>query len=125
MTHVNTASIKNASSIVAKGVLAYYSGSNPGQDVGVFGAPYYWWQAGAVWASLIDYWNYTGDGEYVGLVQQALLSQVGPSNNYVPPNQTKTEVGSPPFSSCKVCQRLALIAKYRQTMIKPSGAWRP
>lgn len=45
-----------------------------------------------MWGSLIDYWNYTGDAQYIGLVQQALLSQVGPSNDYMTPNQTKTEV---------------------------------
>ncbi|CAD6575972.1 MAG: hydrolase 76 protein [Alectoria sarmentosa] len=87
----SSASIKNASSTVAKDLLSYYHGTDPGQPTGLFGQPYPWWEAGAVWGSLIDYWNYTGDAQYVGLVQQALLSQVGPSNDYMTPNQTKTE----------------------------------
>lgn len=91
-TDVAAASIKNASSTVAKDLLSYYHGTDPGQPTGLFGQPYAWWEAGAVWGSLIDYWNYTGDAQYVGLVQQALLWQVGPSNDYMTPNQTKTEV---------------------------------
>lgn len=94
ITDVVAASIKNASSIVAKDMLSYYNGSDPGQIPGLFPEPpYYWWESGAVWGSLIDYWNYTGDAQYVGLVQQALLRQVGPDNDYMTPkNQTKTEV---------------------------------
>lgn len=94
-TDAATASIKNASSIVAKNMLSYYHGTDPGQFIGVFGVfgqPHYWGESGAVWGSLIDYWNYTGDTQYVGLVQQALLEQVGPTNDYMPPNQTRTEV---------------------------------
>ncbi|KAL9132445.1 MAG: hypothetical protein Q9175_006379, partial [Cornicularia normoerica] len=60
----NPASIKNASSIVAKDVLNYYHVTDPGQTPGIFGQPYFWWEAGAVWGSLIDYWNYTGDTQY-------------------------------------------------------------
>lgn len=87
----SSASIKNASSIVAKDMLSYYHGTEPGQIPGLFGQPYLWWEAGAVWGSLIDYWNYTGDSQYVGLVQQALLWQVGPTNDYMTPNETKVE----------------------------------
>ena len=78
LTDAATASIKNASSVVAKDMLSYYHGSDPGQFIGVFGEPYDWGESGAVWGSLIDYWNYTGDTQYVALVQQALLWQVGP-----------------------------------------------
>lgn len=34
---------------------------------------------------MIDYWAYTNDTSYVPTVQQALLAQVGPDNNYMPP----------------------------------------
>ena len=97
ITDAAAASIKNASSIVAKDILSYYHGSDPGQTPGLFGngtfrSEYPWWESGAVWGSLIDYWNYTGDVQYVGLVQQALLDQVGPGNDYMTPNQTLNEV---------------------------------
>lgn len=93
ITDVAAASIKNASKIVAKEILNYYNGSDPGQIPGIFPESYYWWVSGAVWGSLIDYWNYTGDAQYVGLVQQALLGQIGPGKDYMTPNQTKNEVG--------------------------------
>ena len=76
-------------------MLSYYHGSDPGQMIGVFGEPYDWGESGAVWGSLIDYWSYTGDAQYVALVQQALLSQVGPDQDYMTPNQSRTEVVLP------------------------------
>lgn len=94
-TDATTASIKNASSIVAKDMLSYYHGIDPGQDPGIFGGPYLWSESGAAWGSMIDYWNYTGDAQYVALVQRALLWQVGPDNDYMSPNQTKAEVALP------------------------------
>lgn len=98
LANAATASIRNVSSIVAKDMLSYYHGTDPGQPIGVFGQPYDWGESGAVWGSLIDYWNYTGDSQYVALVQQALLSQVGPNQDYMTPNQTKSEVVASPRS---------------------------
>ena len=58
---------------VAQGLLKYYNGTQPGQPIGVFEEPSIcWWEVGAVWGGLIDYWNYTADTQYNGLVQQAL-----------------------------------------------------
>lgn len=120
ITDVAAASIRNASSIVAKDMLGYYNGSDLGQIPGLFPEPYYWWESAAVWGSLIDYWNYTGDAQYVGLVQQALLWQVGPDNDYMTPNQTKTEVGLSSFLGSIGQHRLTAMVR-RQTMIKRSG----
>lgn len=41
--------------------------------------------------SLIDYWYYTGDTAYNQIASDGLLFQVGPYNDYMPPNQTLTE----------------------------------
>jgi mannan endo-1,6-alpha-mannosidase len=41
--------------------------------------------------ALIDYWYYTGDDQYNAITTQGLLHQVGPNNDYMPPNQTLTE----------------------------------
>lgn len=41
--------------------------------------------------ALVDYWYYTGDSQWNELTQQGLLFQVGPNNDYMPPNQTMTE----------------------------------
>lgn len=40
---------------------------------------------------MIDYWAYTGDGQYNDRVQAALVAQAASDNDYMPPNQTKSE----------------------------------
>ena len=40
---------------------------------------------------MVDYWYYTGDSSYNDLTIQGLQHQVGPYNDYMPPNQTLTE----------------------------------
>jgi mannan endo-1,6-alpha-mannosidase len=77
---------------VAKGLLASYPGTEPGEVPGIFPSPYYWWSGAAVWDSLVDYWYLTGDGTYNNIVKQSLDFQIGPDSNYMPPNQTKNEV---------------------------------
>lgn len=39
---------------------------------------------------LIDYWHTTGDNSYNDLITEAMLFQVGPTLDYMPPNQTKS-----------------------------------
>lgn len=43
-----------------------------------------------MFGSLVDYYYYTGDKQYVDVTTQALLWQTGPDENYMPPNQTRT-----------------------------------
>lgn len=83
-------SIKSAARTIADGMLNYYHGNETGGIPGLLGDPYYWWEAGAMFGALIDYWYYTGDATYNDITTQALLFQVGPDNNYMPPNQSKS-----------------------------------
>lgn len=71
-------------------MVSLYTGNNTGDVPGNLPAPYYWWEAGAMFGTLIDYWYYTGDSTYNEVTTQALLFQVGPNDNYMPPNQSKT-----------------------------------
>lgn len=87
-------SIKQAASTIAYGMMTYYTGNETGQPVGLLPSPYYWWEAGAMFGQMIEYWYYTGDSTYNDVIIQGLLAQVGPDNDYMPPNQTKTEVGT-------------------------------
>lgn len=87
----STDSIKNAAKQVASNMIGYYSGEQPGQAVGNLPDPYYWWEAGAMFMTLVDYWYFTGDDQYNKVVTNAMLAQVGPNRDYMPPNQTKTE----------------------------------
>ncbi|KAH9816356.1 glycoside hydrolase family 76 protein [Teratosphaeria destructans] len=84
----STDSIKNASATIVYGLMSWYQNnqsSTAATAIGTLPAPYYWWEAGAVWGGMIDYWAYTNDTSYVATVQQALLAQVGPDNNYMMP----------------------------------------
>jgi mannan endo-1,6-alpha-mannosidase len=88
---INSAdSVKQAASTVAHGMVSYYTGNLTGQIPGLLPQPYYWWEAGAMWGSLIDYWYYTGDATYNEQVSQSMLFQTGPDNDFMPPNQTKS-----------------------------------
>lgn len=87
----NPASIKSAASTVAYGMMKYYHGNETGQTIGLLPWPYYWWHAGAVFGSMVDYWYYTGDSTYNNVTATAMLFQAGPDYDYMPENQTKTE----------------------------------
>lgn len=69
----------------------YYHGNESGQTPGVLGDPYYWWEAGAMFGALIDYWRYTGDATYNRIVSEAMLWQASSTRDFMPPNQTKAE----------------------------------
>ena len=43
-----------------------------------------------MFGALIDYYYYTNDSTYNDVVTQGMLFQVGPNNDYMTPNQTKT-----------------------------------
>lgn len=74
--------------------MSFYHGQEPGHTLGVLSGPgperhdYAWWEAGALWGTMVDYWKYTGDSTYNDIVQASLLSQTGPDRNYMEPNVT-------------------------------------
>ncbi|KAK8068019.1 glycosyl hydrolase family 76 [Apiospora saccharicola] len=84
-------SIKDVSKSMAQDLMGFYTGDKPGGIPGLLPQPYYWWEAGAFLGAMIDYWYYTGDTTYNKVTSDGLLFQVGPNNDYMPPNQTLTE----------------------------------
>lgn len=72
--------------------MKWYTGNHTGDVPGNLPAPYYWWEAGAMFGEMVEYWYYTGDTTYNDEVKQALLHQVGDNNDYMPANQTKSLV---------------------------------
>lgn len=74
--------------------MAYYNGDKPGMTPGILpgpppAGPYYWWQGGAMWGTMVDYWHYTNDTTYNGKTEHALVFQSNPpKNNYEPSNWT-------------------------------------
>lgn len=81
-------SLKDAAAIAAKHLTKYYTGWKPGDVPGNLPDPYYWWEAGAMFGALIDYWHYTGDDQYNDITKQALIHQSSPSKNFMPHNQS-------------------------------------
>lgn len=68
-------SIRDAAKTAAEKMVGWYSGK-AFTIPGLLPGPYYWWEAGAMFGSLIDYWYYTGDESYNAIVTEALLFQV-------------------------------------------------
>jgi mannan endo-1,6-alpha-mannosidase len=68
--------------------MSYYTGNQTGSTLlGLLPRPYYWWEAGAMWGTMVSYWHYTNDSTYTEEVGQAILSQAGPANDFLMPNQ--------------------------------------
>ncbi|KAG5930326.1 hypothetical protein E4U42_002067 [Claviceps africana] len=87
------AAIKQSASTLAWDMLQYYQGNLTGQTPGILPGPpphgdYYWWEGGAMWGTLIDYWYWTGDTTFNKEVTQAMLFQVGENKDYMPRNVT-------------------------------------
>ncbi|POR33088.1 Mannan endo-1,6-alpha-mannosidase DCW1 [Tolypocladium paradoxum] len=85
--------IRTSSSTLAWDMLQYYKGNLTGQTPGILPGPppagdYYWWEGGAMWGTLIDYWAWTGDSSYNDEIMQAMLWQTGVNNDYMPHNVT-------------------------------------
>lgn len=84
-------SLENVTGLIADGLMDYYKGDEYGQTVGMFTDPYYWWEAGGAWGSMIDFWFYMENDTYVNVTYNALQAQVGENWDYVPLNQSTTE----------------------------------
>lgn len=81
-------SIRDAAAIVAHGVQELYNGNRTGGVVGKWPfPPYYWWESGAAWGGMVNYWHFTGDNSYVNVTHEALVSQIGPTNNFILPRE--------------------------------------
>ncbi|CAI5758837.1 unnamed protein product [Candida verbasci] len=87
----NDTTIRLAANTVVQGVLDYYEGDKYGGTVGMFSSPYYWWEAGAAFGSLLDYTFFFENDTLVPLIKEALEYQAGDDLNYIPLNQSTTE----------------------------------
>jgi mannan endo-1,6-alpha-mannosidase len=85
-------SINNAAGQVAYGMMKYYHGNETGQTPGLLPQPYYWWETGAMFMTMVDYWYSTGDATYNDVAIEAMCFQAsGGSTSFLPANQTTTE----------------------------------
>ncbi|WDK17390.1 glycosyl hydrolase family 76 [Colletotrichum graminicola] len=88
-------SVKAVARSLAFGAMSYYNGnvSSDPKMVGDLPDPYYWWQAGALWGIMVDYFRYTGDATYNDVLTQALTATVntGPNFDFMPPEHAFEE----------------------------------
>lgn len=87
---MNSASVKAAAGTIAFGLMKYYTGNNTGDVPGNLPDPYFWWEAGAMFGTMVDYWKLTGDETYNEVTIQAMLHQASETRDFMPPNQTRT-----------------------------------
>ncbi|KAF2493537.1 mannan endo-1,6-alpha-mannosidase, partial [Lophium mytilinum] len=89
------ASIMSTVATYAYEMMTYYKNNatdTPKDEVGSFPKPpYYWWESGAVWGGLIDYWAYTNDSSYVNTTRDALVANFGPNQDLIMPNKRDQE----------------------------------
>lgn len=87
----STDSIYNACKLIASGTMDYYWGYDYGGTIGMFTHPYYWWEAGGAFGSMIDYSYFFDNDTYVSTIIEAMMYQKGDDSNFMPLNQTTTE----------------------------------
>lgn len=85
--------IIESSRSLARDMITFYHGNEPGQTPGILPGPppagdYYWYTGASFFATYLDYWHLTGDDSYNNVTSQGLLFQVGPNDDYMPPNVT-------------------------------------
>jgi mannan endo-1,6-alpha-mannosidase len=84
-------SIHSVSRTIASGIVSLYNESlEKDLTPGLFGDPYYFWEAGAVFGGLIEYAHLTGDTQYNELVTTGMVHQLGDYGAFMPMNQTKS-----------------------------------
>ncbi|KAG9238406.1 glycosyl hydrolase family 76-domain-containing protein [Amylocarpus encephaloides] len=90
-------SIKSVAATLAYDMMSYYKGNTSGGIIGVLPGPppnppdgYYWWESGAMWGSLIDYWHFTGDTSYNDVVSNGIQAQVGENIDMMPKNWSQS-----------------------------------
>ncbi|KAI0471878.1 glycoside hydrolase family 76 protein [Xylariaceae sp. FL0804] len=90
----DTASVKKAAAQVAADLMDYYTGTDSGGIPGILPQDdYEWWTGGALWASMIDYRDHTGDTSYDDKISEGLLFQRGSDgrDDFMPQNYTSEE----------------------------------
>lgn len=83
----NADNVRDAAKNVATVLWSMYANSENKVLSGIPGLltypPYYWWQAGAMFGQLIDYWYYTNDTTWNDMIREGVVHQMGEQKNYV------------------------------------------
>ncbi|KAF5011251.1 hypothetical protein F66182_15381, partial [Fusarium sp. NRRL 66182] len=79
----NRQSVIDAASEAAYGMMTWYAGNETGQIPGKLVDT--WWEGGAMFMALIQYWHFTGDTTYNDEVTVGMEFQAG-NGDYMPSN---------------------------------------
>ncbi|KAL2022142.1 hypothetical protein VTK56DRAFT_5971 [Thermocarpiscus australiensis] len=89
------AEVRESARTLAFDMMLHYKGNQSGEIPGILPGPptdhkgdYYWWEGGAMMGTYIDYWFFTGDPSYNHVIEEGMLHQAGPNEDYMPPNHT-------------------------------------
>lgn len=88
-------SLKSAAKQAAASAVNYYNNRASKLIPGKFDGT--WWEGGAFFTFLINYWHWTGDSQYNDLVTEGMSWQGGPNNDFFTSN----------YSSYLVCFRIS------------------
>jgi hypothetical protein len=115
-------SIKQASANVAKELWSYYAVPEGngwhinGGYPGIIWEPYFWWQCGGMFGTLLDYWRYTGDSQYNDMVREGMIHQFGENLDLVCAwAASLTSIG------LTVCRNPRTSPRTKETMTRLSG----
>ncbi|KAJ4992820.1 Mannan endo-1,6-alpha-mannosidase DCW1-like protein 3 [Stagonosporopsis vannaccii] len=113
-------SIKSVAKALASSIVAFYDDSLAEYlTPGLFPDPYYWWESGLAFNSLVEYYALTNDSEYNSRISQALQHQLGDEDAFMPANQTKS-LGNDDQSFWGLA---ALSAHEAQLSAPATGSW--
>lgn len=113
-------SIYDACKLLADGLMDYYWGNDYGGTIGMFTHPYYWWEAGGAFGTMIDYSYFFDNDTYVSTIIQSMMYQKGDDNNFMPLNQTTTE-----GNDDQVFWGLRRSRRRRETSLRPAETTQP
>lgn len=84
-------SIKAAAGTAAYNAMTFYNVNQTHATPGNLPDPYYWWEAGALMMTMMEYWYFTGDTTYNEQVKEALQANAGPAKDFVVREHDKDE----------------------------------
>ncbi|CUM63905.1 uncharacterized protein PRCAT00001493001 [Priceomyces carsonii] len=113
-------SVCSAAKEVVDGEFNYYEGTKYGGTVGMFTAPYYWWNAGEAFGGLIDYYTFcdSSNDTLKNLIYNGMYHQAGSDYDYIPANQSMTE-----GNDDQGVWGMALMQAVERNFTDPSHSW--
>lgn len=104
-------SLKAAAATAAASAVNYYNNRESKLIPGKFDGT--WWEGGAFFTFLINYWHWTGDDQYNALVTEGLSWQGGEHNDFFPSNYSSYLVSILFLFSFQFYLRFSLVVLFR------------